>query len=276
MNVLSLFDGMSCGQLALNRAKIKYDEYFASEIDRNAIKVTQHNFPNTQQIGDVNNVTSKQLPKIGLMIAGSPCQGFSFIGKGLNFKDPRSKLFFEFVRLKNELRPKYFLLENVKMKKEFQDIISQHLGIQPVEINSSLVSAQNRNRLYWTNIPLKKLPSDKNIFLDDVIDHKLKNYIIPRNWQKRVPSEMPKYCDPYNKKGIKNKSTTLRTNVNNGNMWVKVDGGYRNLTRKEAEILQGVPVDYTSIVSESQAKKMLGNGWTIDIIAHILSGIKGA
>lgn len=169
MNVLSLFDGMSCGQLALQRAGIKVDRYFASEIDKYAIQVTQKNFPDTIQLGDVTEVSSVDLPEIDLLIGGSPCQGFSFAGKQLNFDDPRSKLFFEFVRLLKELKPSYFLLENVKMKKEYQDIITEHLGVEPIEINSNLVSAQNRRRLYWTNIPGVGQPEDKGILLRDIV-----------------------------------------------------------------------------------------------------------
>lgn len=188
MNVLSVFDGMSCGQIALERVGIKVDNYFASEIDKYAIKVTQKNYPNTKHIGSVVDVTASDLPKIDLLIGGSPCQGFSFAGKQLNFEDPRSKLFFEFVRLLKECEPKYFLLENVKMKKEFQDIISEHLGIEPIMINSSLVSAQNRKRLYWTNIPDIEQPEDKGIFLKDIIEHGLvdrdKSYCIDANYFK--------------------------------------------------------------------------------------------
>lgn len=169
MNVLSLFDGMSCGQLALQRAGIKVDRYFASEIDKYAIQVTQKNFPDTIQLGDVTEVSSVDLPEIDLLIGGSPCQGFSFAGKQLNFDDPRSKLFFEFVRLLKELKPSYFLLENVKMKKEYQDVITEHLGVEPIEINSNLVSAQNRRRLYWTNIPGVGQPEDKGILLKDIV-----------------------------------------------------------------------------------------------------------
>ena len=275
MNILSLFDGISCGQIALERANIKYDNYFASEIDKHAIKVTQDNYPDTIQLGDVLEINSNDLPKIDLLIGGSPCQGFSFIGKGLNFDDLRSKLFFEFVRLLKETNPKYFLLENVKMKKEYQDIISQYLEVEPIIINSELVSAQSRKRLYWTNIPDISLPKDKLIYLDDIINHDLNEYKIPTNWQKRVPSELPTYCDPYNIRAITtNKSTTLRTNVNNGNMWVKTNKGYRNLTRIECEVLQTVPIGYTNIVSENQSKKLLGNGWTVDIIVHMFKNIK--
>ena len=159
LNVLSLFDGMSCGQLALKKAGIKVNKYFSSEIDKYAIKVTQANFPDTIQLGDVKAITSNQVGTIDLFIGGSPCQGFSFAGKQLNFNDPRSKLFFEYARLLKEIKPKYFLLENVRMKKESQDIISKCLGIEPIAINSNIVSAQNRYRLYWTNIPFT-MPKD--------------------------------------------------------------------------------------------------------------------
>ena len=154
MNVLSCFDGMSCLQIALEKTGIKVNKYFASEIDKYAIKVTQSNYPNTIQVGSVEFVTKEMLNnKIDFLAGGSPCQGFSFAGKQLNFEDPRSKLFFEFVRLKNELKPKYFFLENVKMKKEHQDVISKYMGCEPIIVNSALVSAQNRVRLYWTNLP---------------------------------------------------------------------------------------------------------------------------
>ena len=275
MNVLSLFDGISCGQIALNRAGIKYDNYFASEIDKHAIKVTQHNYPNTIQLGDVTQIKASDLPKIDLLIGGSPCQGFSFIGKGLNFEDERSKLFFEFVRLLKATSPTYFLLENVKMKKEHQSIITEYLSVSPIELNSSLFSAQNRKRLYWTNIPMDLQIADKGIYLKDVIDYSIQEYHEPKNWRIRVPDSLPMYCDPYNRKEIKNgKSTTLRTNVYNGNMWVKTEKSYRNLTRKECEKLQNVPEFYTSVISENQAKKCLGNGWTVDVIAHIFKGMK--
>jgi len=159
--VLSLFDGMSCGQLALQRAGFKVDIYLASEIDKYAKQVTRKNFPRTIQLGDVCDVKGENLPPIDILLGGSPCQGFSFAGKQLNFEDPRSALFFEYVRILKETKPKYFLLENVRMKQEYQDVISEHLGVKPVMINSSLVSAQNRVRLYWTNIPGIEQPSDK-------------------------------------------------------------------------------------------------------------------
>ena len=183
MNVLSLFDGMSCGRIALERCGFKVENYFASEIDKHAIKVAKANYPDTVHLGDVTGVRTKNqmlvIPhengnghqRIDLLIGGSPCQGFSFAGGQLAFDDPRSKLFFEYVRLLEELKPRYFLLENVIMKQEFQDIITKMLGVKPVRINSNLVSAQNRDRLYWTNIPVKSLPENKRVYLKDILQN---------------------------------------------------------------------------------------------------------
>ena len=175
MNVLSLFDGMSCGQIALENAGIKVGTYHASEIDKYASAITTKNYPSTFQMGDVTKLEDWRLEYIrdeigiDLVIGGSPCQGFSFAGNQLNFEDPRSKLFFDFVRVLKILKPKYFLLENVRMKKESQDIISEYLGVEPVAINSNLVSAQNRYRLYWTNIPFN-MPEDKETMLADILE----------------------------------------------------------------------------------------------------------
>ena len=179
MKVLSLFDGMSCGQIALDQLGIPVERYYASEIDKYAIKVTQANYPNTIQVGDVCNIDPKDFKDIDLIQAGSPCQGFSFAGKQLAFDDPRSALFFEFIRLLKAIKPKYFLLENVRMKKEFLQAISQQVsecypeipfGIEPIFINSSLLSAQSRQRYYWTNIPGIKQPEDRGIVLRDILE----------------------------------------------------------------------------------------------------------
>ena len=185
LRVLSLFDGMSCGQLALQRLGIEVSTYYASEIDKYAIEVCQANFPETIQVGDVCNLEGKDFKNIDIIFAGSPCQGFSRAGKGLAFDDPRSALFFEFVRLLKEIKPKYFLLENVRMKQEFQDIITEQVSacypdfeggdlfgsqIKPILINSALLSAQNRERLYWTNIPGVEQPEDKGIVLKDILE----------------------------------------------------------------------------------------------------------
>ena len=170
INVLSLFDGLSCGNIALEKAGIKVNNYYASEIDKWAIKIANKNYPNIIQLGDVTKFDETKLPKIDLLIGGSPCQGFSFAGKQLNFDDPRSKLFFVYVYMLKQLKPKYFLLENVRMSKQSQDVISEHLGVQPIKINSSLVSAQNRVRLYWTNIPNVTQPKDKGLKLKDILE----------------------------------------------------------------------------------------------------------
>lgn len=267
--VLSLFDGMSCGQIALERAGIKYNEYYASEIDKHAIKVTIKNYPNTKQIGSVTEVKAVDLPKIELLMGGSPCQGFSTAGKELNFDDERSRLFFEYVRLKNELNPKYWLLENVSMKKEFRDIISKFLGCEPVMINSSIITGQNRPRYYWTNI-LFSLPKDKNISVSEVLE-------IPNA---KIGQPQP-YPRNYKELGLKRverieyrtdgKSNAIITNPQKN--LLKTDDGYRKLTPVECEKLQTVPLNYTDSANDGQRYKMLGNGWTVDVIAHILSFI---
>ena len=166
MNVLSLFDGMSCGRIALNGMSIS--KYFASEIDSHAIKISLKNYPNTKHLGDVTKITSENLPKIDLLFGGSPCQSFSRAGDNKGFEG-KSGLFWEFVRILKEVKPTYFLLENVVMKKEWKDIISEALGVQPIEINSNLTSSQNRKRLYWTNIPNVKKPEDKKISLESIL-----------------------------------------------------------------------------------------------------------
>ena len=191
MKVLSLFDGMSCGQIALSKLGIKVDKYYASEIDKYTIQITQKNFPDTVQLGDICEIDAKDFMDVDLILAGSPCQGFSFAGKQLAFDDPRSSLFFEFVRLLKEIRPKYFLLENVRMKKEFLEVITEQVSscytaddvapeykdifgsvkIEPHFINSSLLSAQSRQRYYWTNIPNIQQPEDKGIVLRDVLEY---------------------------------------------------------------------------------------------------------
>lgn len=278
MNVLSLFDGMSCGQIALNRAGIKYDKYFASEIDKNAIKVTQHNYPDTIQLGDIIKLDTSSLPKIDLLMGGFCCQSFSFCGNQLNFNDPRGKLFFEYVRIKNELQPKYFLAENVKMRREYQDIISKALGVDPIEINSSLVSAQYRKRLYWTNISFHKM-KDKGIYLKDIMISNYSSETPCRNQPLRIKTikgggQGDRIYAPEGK-GISLVASSGGT-AGNGNMLVEDTYGYRKLNIYECERLQTVPEYYTEVdgVSLNQRHKMLGNGWTVDVIAHILQGIK--
>ena len=419
MNVLSLFDGMSCGQQALERAGIKIDNYFASEIDKYAIQVTMANYPNTKQLGSVVDLNGFDLPKIDLLIGGSPCQSFSFAGKrkGMSTKDEQeiltlehylqlkaerfefegqSYLFWEYMRLLNETKPKYFLLENVKMSKKWKDTLSKAIGIEPILINSNLLSAQNRQRLYWTNIPNIEQPKDKGILLKDIIEQEvdskyflseksmawLNNRIeekhkfiprIPNSIEKSnclkvggkgvddliVLNMMPRsstngnggsghlsrndgktYCldtgrtnaieivagtfrydkghewrsdektgtlttlgnrtysgsihikseeidvigcgirGRDNGEGIyksnlefrnDDKSNTLLLNTNTS--LAKVNSRIRRLTPIECERLQTVKDNYTNYVSDTQRYRMLGNGWTVDVIAHIFSYI---
>jgi site-specific DNA-cytosine methylase len=282
MNVLSLFDGLSCGQLALQRAGVKVDNYYASEIEEHAIKVTQHNYPKTTQIGDVTQVRSSDLPKIDLLIGGSPCQSFSNAGKGEGF-DGKSGLFWEFVRLLDECKPKYFLLENVKMKKEWQKIISKALNIEPILINSNLVSAQNRERLYWTNIPNIEKPINKNIFIEDILDESFDE----KYWLAKKNSELlrnkvdllnaPNLCciDVYNKKFKTDRKSPTLTLPHHNSLRFYQNGKLRKLTPNEYEKLQTVPIDYTNIgISDTHRYAMLGNGWTVDVIAHIFKNME--
>ena len=405
INVLSLFDGMSCGQIALDQLGIPVKNYFAAEIDKFAIKVAQANYPDTIHVGDVKDIHTIDghlvddfcfLHKIDLLIGGSPCQGFSFAGKQLNFDDPRSKLFFEYVRLLKALKPKYFLMENVKMSKQSQQIITDYLGVEPIEINSNLVSAQNRRRLYWTNIPVDGLPEDKGIVLADILEDGFtdrdKSYCLDASYYKgggasnvrlyfeksrrqivfgsginvigeatdikgresirrvygtdgKSPTLLattggntqPKVCVKgarivnrrldergkrqdnnkdiplkaqlelrlddkagclttvqkdsvlaypkilqrargYNKGGLKaldGKTPTLSTSAWEHNNHLTLDEGttWRKLTPTECERLQTVPDGYTDHVSNTQRYKMLGNGWTVDVIKHIFGGL---
>ena len=322
-NVLSLFDGMSCGQIALQRAGIKVENYFASEIDKYAIQVAKHNYPNTKHIGSVVDVKGSDLPQIDLLIGGSPCQGFSFAGKQLNFDDPRSKLFFEFVRLKNECNPTYFLLENVKMKKEYEDIITEYLGVKPIAINSELFSAQDRKRIYWTNINFKALPTENKLTVEDILEDEVdvKYYIEPKRSVVICENEVKKRKIAFigsNSQGnriynIHGKSVCLcgeggglgaktglyalpcltpdrlekrqngrRFKPSNSKFYtltamdkhgILTDNFVRKLTPIECERLQTVPDNYTKIASDNQRYRMLGNGWTVDVIAHIFGGL---
>tara|TARA_R100001460_G_scaffold91634_1_gene133440 strand:- start:339 stop:1244 length:906 start_codon:yes stop_codon:yes gene_type:complete len=295
MKILSLFDGMSCGQLAIDRIGIKNYTYYASEIDKYAIKIAKKNFPNTIHLGDVTSISPGNLPKIDLLIGGSPCQGFSFAGKQLAFDDPRSQLFFEFVRLLKELKPKYFLLENVRMKKEYLDIITEYLGVEKFLVNSSLFSAQNRQRYYWTNIPFNKNIIDKGIVLKDILETNPKaNNLSAMKYVKNGRQGDYLACDYDGKPkqvGIatdinghdilkrvyspEGKSPTINT-MNGGNREPKVaidDIYWRKLSVLEMERLQTVPDNYTEGVSNSQRQKMLGNGFTVDVIAHIFKNL---
>ena len=393
MNVLSLFDGMSCGQQALERAGLKVDNYFASEIDKYAIKVTMANYPNTVQLGSVIDVDGYKLPKIDLLIGGSPCQSFSFAGKrkGMSTKDEQeiltlehylqlksegfefegqSYLFWEYMRILNEVKPKYFLLENVMMGEKWEKILSKAIGVNPIMINSSLVSAQNRQRLYWANIGMQpgglfgdlesiiEQPKDKGILLKDILESEVDekyflsekridtiqqskrkvehlNYQsekhncliagyskIPTDGQYIVHNTMPRsstsgkggtgqlsradgktYClDTGSTNAIEIRKVIQLSNYNRSNggtqpfqqdriydidgispsLQGQLSGGshmintpnIRRLTPIECERLQTVKDNYTNHVSDSQRYKMLGNGWTIEVIAFIFKYIK--
>ena len=253
MNVLSLFDGMSCGQIALNRVGIKYDNYFASEIDKHAIKVTQTNYPNTIQLGDVTKVKGCDLPKIDLLIGGSPCQDLSKSHNADGLNGSQSILYYEFLRLKNELKPKYWLLENVDSYKT--DPIDLDLG-KHYKINSDRFVPQNRIRRYWTNIPIKDLP-------------------IRPDWNNKYGQQVRR--DVNGIRPMKNGTapTLLKAmGAGGGNMpCIYENNNWRVLSINEIELLQGVPIDYTDCVSLSQRKMMLGNGWTVDVIAHIFGSL---
>ena len=261
MNVLSLFDGMACGRIALERCGYNVTNYYASEIDKYAMKVAKANYPDIQHLGDVRSVITDDLPEIDLLIGGSPCQGFFFAGRHLNFQDQRSRLFFEYVRILEETQPRYFLLENVRMSKESERVISEFLDCEPVTINSNLVSAQNRHRLYWTNIPVDGLPDDKGIKLADIIESgnvdRDKAHCIDANYWKG--GNLKSYFEKNRRQLVFGQS---------------VDD-YRKLSPIECERLQTVPENYTAHVSNTQRYKMLGNGWTVDVIAHILKNMEG-
>ena len=284
MTVISLFDGMSCGRIALERARIDVEAYYASELDKYAIKVTQANWPETVQLGDVTKWREWNIDwaSIDLLIGGSPCQGFSFAGKQLAFNDPRSALFFVYVDILNyirEVNPDIkFMLENVRMKKEYLDVISEYVGIEPVFIDSALVSAQNRRRFYWSNWDFDP-PTDRNITWGDIKER-----------------DAPK-CHYYSDQGLawidrhsKRTGKTLRVwgpgdkcQMLEASMFKNYSGqrffgikdvqGMRYISLLECERAQTVPDGYTNHVSNTQRYKMLGNGWTVDIIAYILGKI---
>lgn len=280
MNVLSLFDGMSCAQIALDQLGVKVDNYFASEIEPNAIKITQKNYPSTIQIGDVNNIKVSKLPNIDLLIGGSPCQGLSFAGKRLNFDDPRSKLFFDYDRILKAVNPKYFLLENVMMDVISANTISKILGIYPIEINSELLSCGLRKRLYWTNIPNVWLPKDKGLFLskslDDAFTDREKSLCITANYSKGAT--LKRYLYSSSRQVVFTDYQFMidlfknNPSVDTCNKFAaRNKGKWRMLSPLECERVQGVPDEYTAGVAKSWRYHMIGNGFTVEVIKHILS-----
>jgi len=310
MNILSLFDGISCGRVAADRAGLEYEKYIAAEIDPYAIKIAMKNYPDTLLVGDVRHVHGYSDGPC-LILAGSPCQGFSKAGKQLGHDDPRSSLFWEFARILKERQsmstPTYFLLENVQMKPADRDIISEELGVEPVMIDSSLVSAQSRKRLYWANFPITQ-PEDQEIYLhqileDGVVDRE-KSYCLDACYYKSGKGSLKNYFDKSRRQlvfGCEDRPTKLGhaldikghdilkrvysplgkaptlTTITGGNQHKKVATSlthYRKLTPVECERLQTLPDGYTAGVSDSQRYKMSGNGWTIDVVAHILRDLK--
>ncbi len=277
INVLSLFDGISCGRIARDRAGIPCN-YWASEIDEKAIQVTTKNWPDTVQLGDVMELYDDiaSLPKIDLLIGGSPCQSFSNAGKGEGFQG-KSGLFWEFVRIKEAIEPRYFLLENVMMKREWRDQISEAMGVEPVMIDSKLVSAQNRKRLYWTNIPLRGTIEDRGLTLEDIVEQNFdQKYWLPQKNADILSRKVditgaPSLCaiDVYNKRFKTDGRCPTLTHPCHNTIRLLQDGRFRKLTPLEYERLQNVPEGYTEGHSDTTRGGFMANGWTVDVITYI-------
>ena len=277
-NVVSTFDGISGLQIALNRRGLEYENYYASEIDEYSIKITQKNYPNTIQMGDICDLSMTDFPReIDLLVGGSPCQGFSLMGNRLNFDDERSKLLFEFVRLKNELNPTWFILENVVMRQDIQDAISALLGCKPIQINSSILSGQNRKRLYWTNIPDVRQKLAITIFPiitgKSVLTDQTYEIATVRKGKNGGPRQIVKPASI--KLGCLTASYYKGVNSDGRPAKSKFFGDYEAgkiemLSPLECERLQTVPEGYTEGVSKTQRYKALGNGFTVDVISFIL------
>lgn len=280
MNVLSLFDGMSCGRIALERVGIKANKYLASEIKPNGIKVSKYNYADIIQIGDVTKIKYENgilftengqfEIKIDIIIGGSPCQDLSIAKadrEGL--KGEKSKLFYEYVRVLKEVNPQYFMLENVgKAKKEDLNIITNVLGVEPININSKLVSAQLRNRMYWTNIPNVTQPVDKNIKLSDIITSgyvdKLKSRCLLESESRPLISR-DRMIHRYKTTGM---LTLVFEDINDK------ENTCRIFNQTELERLQTIPEGYTKCLNRNEAAGVIGDGWTVDVIAHIFKGLK--
>lgn len=294
LTVVSMFDGISCGLVALIRAGHKIARYVAFEIDEAAILVSQWNFNIIEHRGTVEGVDFTEFAGFDLLIGGSPCQGFSFAGKQLNFEDPRSALFFEFVRAKNEINPRNFLLENVRMKKQSLDTITQYLNVEPIYIDSALVSAQTRKRWYWSDIKHITQPENTGLLLKDIIvdgfvdrDKALavttraiggaskKRYLEKNMHQIVFGAAMRGRYDKTGKVSQilevsdREKSNAITTVQKDSLLWNGKD--WRTLTPVECERLQTLPDNYTADVNKGQRSKALGNGWTVDVIAHIFN-----
>lgn len=300
MNVLSLFDGISCGMVALERVGIPITNYYASEIDKDAIKVSNDNYPNIIRVGDVTKLSYSGgvlyteygelvCGKIDLLIGGSPCQDFSSAratgmhGAGSSgLEGSKSRLFYEYLRILKEIRSEnhklLWLLENVKMKKESKEQLDLYLGVEGVGINSNLVSYQNRPRVYWSNIKFD-IPQDKGISFQDYKQvENLKEYKVPRTpsrermWNKGLGKNSSSSCANVTLSEKVYCLTTKQDRCPNSGL-VEYEDFCRFLTREELEQAQTLPVGYTKSVSYNKAQAVLGNGWTVDVVAHILKGI---
>lgn len=289
VNVLSLFDGISCGRIALERAGIPVDTYYASEIEESSETISKNNYDDIVRLGDITKWREWNIDwsSIDLLIGGSPCQGFSFAGKQLNFDDLRSKLFFVYVDILNHIKLLNknikFLLENVVMKKEYSDVITDRLKVEPKVINSELVSAQRRERLYWFNWDTEDLNMVNDYRLIDVFDAKLKHRIITINHPESIRKCKTYYQYDQNLLGHNSQdqryfdcngkcNTLLKSSSSIPK--VKIDDTIYLFTPEECEKLQTLPVGYTRGVSNQKRYEAMGNGWTVDIIVHILSGFK--
>lgn len=277
MNVLSLFDGISCGQIVL-RELFENVNYYSSEINKHTVSLTQEKFPDTIQLGDIQNYKEWKLPQIDLIIGGSPCQGFSFAGKELNFNDKRSRLFFEFVDCVNYFKPKYFFLENVVMQTKFSDVISNCLGVNPVMINSKLVSAQNRQRLYWANFSISQPEDKKKHFNDSIKGHPAR--MIGRRIKdgKRADYDLSISLEQYiecREDGKSNCVSTVAKDTMISDTFYKrtpltsCRNFVRYCTMDELEWLQTLPKGYTESLPKTHRIDAIGNCWTIDVIRHI-------
>lgn len=278
-NVISLFDGISCARLALDKAGIEFDDYYASEIDKYCLKVTEKRFPDNINLGDITKLTEKDLPKdVFLLIGGSPCQSLSIAKrqKESGLEKGKSTLFWEYIRILNLVKPKYFILENVaSMKKTDRDKISAIVGVEPIKINSALLSGQQRKRLYWSNILGIEQPEDKKIYLKDILEHgyteKDKSYCLTATYSRACLKD---YLEFKQRQLIWNKpiEEVFFNSLSDKN---KMKEYARKLTPLECERLQTIPDNFTDCgISDTQRYKMLGNGFTVDVIAHILNYLK--
>lgn len=287
LRVLSLFDGISSGMVALERAGIPVEVYYASEVKDVAIRISKYNYPSIVQVGDVTELTGdklKALGRIDLLIGGSPCQDFSIANtqKGRRgLEGDKSKLFYEYLRILKETEPTYFLLENVKMEKESEMQLNEYLGVEGIHIDSQLVSFQVRKRIYWTNIPNVTIPEDMGINFQDYkeTDFEIqKEYKVPQTpsrevmWNGGIGGKCPNVTD----RTKVNCLTRKQDRWSNAGL-VAYDGFCRYLTRSELELAQTLPKGYTLApkVSYGQACDVLGDGWTVDVVAHLFKGLRG-